>query len=254
MKKKVFLVILLVLISVSAFARGENEQGLKNGNEVLFAMDSTWPPFEFVDENKRLVGFTIDLVTAIAKEAGFTAKFVSIAWDGIFAGLNNAEYDAIASSVTITEERKKNVDFSNPYFNAGQILAMRKDSVGSAKSLDDLAGKKVGAQIGTQGAFLVQDKKNIKLKTYDDLGFAVDELANGTIDGIVADSPLVSQYILKNKKYAHLFVIVGKPMTKEEYGIAVRKGSHQLLAKINKGLTAIKKNGMYEKIVSQWIK
>ncbi len=250
MKKSFFIVGLFVFISAFVFALGEDE----DPNTVVFATDSTWPPFEFVNENKQIVGFTIDLVQAIAKEAGFTPKFVTVAWDGIFAGLVNNEYHAIASSVTITEERKKRVDFSDPYFNAGQILAMRKDSVGSAKSLNDLEGKKVGAQLGTQGAFLVQSNKKIKLKNYDDIGFAVDELANGTIDGIVADSPLVSQYVLKNKKYKNIFAIVGEPMTKEEYGIVTRKGDADLLAKINTGLKKIKDNGVYTTIVKKWIR
>ncbi len=245
---------LLVFVFMFLFARGEEENTKNDINEVVVAMDSAWPPFEFIDENKKIVGFSVDLLNAIAKEAGFTVKFLNIAWDGIFAGLINREYDAIASSVTITEARKKRMDFSDAYFNAGQTLAMRKDKLGSVKSLSDLAGKKVGAQIGSQGAFLVQDHKSIKLKTYDEIGFAVDELANGTIDGIVADSPLISQYVLKNKKYSNIFVIVGKPMTEEEYGIAVRKGDDALRKKINEGLSVIKKNGMYEKIVKKWIK
>ena len=255
MKRNIFLTAIFMAMVLLLFSFGKCGSGSKdeNASTIVFATDSTWPPFEFIDENKEIVGLTIDLVKAIGKEADFTPEFVSTAWDGIFVGLNNSEYHAIASSVTITEERKQQVDFSDPYYNAGQVLVMNKDAVGTAQSLSDLVGKKVGAQLGTQGAFLVEENKNIELKTYDEIGYAVEELANGTIDGLVADSPLVSQYVLKNEKYGDSFVLVGEPMTKEEYGFVARKGNSEIIEKINQGLATIKENGEYDAIIAKWI-
>jgi ABC-type amino acid transport substrate-binding protein len=126
--------------------------------KIVVATDATWPPMEMVDENKNIVGFDIDLLTAAANAAGFVVEFKNTAWDGIFAGLEAGKYDAVISSVTITEERQKTMDFSTPYINAGQILVVKSDST-NVTTLADLKGKTVGAQIGTTGAFAI-DKAN----------------------------------------------------------------------------------------------
>jgi len=115
---------------------------------ITVATDATWPPMEFVDAQKSIVGLDIDFLKAVAKEAGFKVVFKNTAWDGIFAGIEAGKYDAIISSVTITDERKKTMDFSDPYINAGQILVVPKTTKG-VKVLVDLKGKKAGAQIGT---------------------------------------------------------------------------------------------------------
>ena len=253
-KKITFLFVLFIAITAVVFASGNNEDDDYEDDdydEIVFAVDSTWPPFEYIDENKEIVGFSIDLVNAMGEAAGFVPKFVSTAWDGIFVGLANGEYDAISSSVTITEERAQTMDFSEPYFNAGQILAMRNDNSQGVSQLSDLAGRTVGAQLGTVGAFLVEENADIELKTYDTIGLAIEDLANGNIDGIVADTPLVAD-MLKNEKYTDLFVTVGDPMTKEEYGFVVDKGETELLEKINAGLKAVKDNGTYDEILKKW--
>lgn len=254
MKKiRIILAALLACFALSGvFAFGEGESG--GTPTIVFATDSTWPPFEFVNENKELVGFTIDMVQAIAKEEGFVAKFITVGWDGIFIGLQNRDYDAIASSVTITEERKKGVDFSAPYFNAGQTLLVHKSDAARIKSLGDLAGKTVGAQIGTSGAFLVEKDKRLKLKTYDDIGLAIAALANKGVDGVVADAPLIRNYALQNERYKGLFTVIGGPMTTEEYGLVVRKGNSELLQALNRGLAKIRANGTYDKLIDKWIK
>ena len=109
---------------------------------------------EFVDASKAIVGFDMDLIQAIAKDQGVEVEIKNTAWDGIFAGLDGGSYDAILSSVTITDDRKKTYDFSDPYFDANQAVVVRADDA-SIKSEADLAGKKVGAQIGTTGAIYV---------------------------------------------------------------------------------------------------
>ena len=250
MKKQIVLISLIFIwIINNVFAGGSREK------EYVFATDSTWPPMEFINEERELVGFDIDLAKAIAKEENFKMRFISTGWDGIFAGLQNGEYDAIFSAVTITKKRKETMFFSDPYFNAGQLLAIRKQDMATINGLDDLSGKIVGVQIGTSGAFFVEESyANVILKTYDDLGPAVEELAQGTIDGIVADIPLIVDYLLNNQKYKDRFITVGEPMTNEEYGVAMKKGNTKLRDIINSGLKKIKSNGIYDKIYSKWIK
>ncbi|MCD6286019.1 MAG: transporter substrate-binding domain-containing protein, partial [Anaerolineae bacterium] len=141
--------LILVLLALGALT------GCKAGSEtVVVATDATWPPMEYVDENKEIVGYDIDLMNAVAEAAGLEIEFKNVAWDGIFAGLAAGEYDAIISSVTITEERQEKYDFSEPYINAGQIVVVGADS--DITGPDALSGSTVGAQIGTTGAIEIE--------------------------------------------------------------------------------------------------
>ena len=220
--------------------------------QVTVATDATWPPMEMVDANKKIVGFDVDYLTAVAKEAGFTVTFKNTAWDGIFAGLAAGRYDMIASSVTITDERKKQYDFSDPYINVGQILVAPKAE--AVKSLQDLKGKKVGAQIGTTGAFEIKKVEGVELKTYDEIGLAFEDMAAGRIAGVVCDEPTAAHYALQRTEYKAKFKIVGEPFTEESYGFVVQKGNAELVALLNKGIKAVKAKGLDEKLRKKWLR
>ena len=220
---------------------------------ITVATDATWPPMEMVDENKNIIGFDIDYLNAVAKEAGFNVKYKNVPWDGIFAGVETGKYDAIISSVTITEERKKAMDFSEPYVNIGQIIVVPK-SVKNVRKLTDLLGQNVGAQIGTTGAFEVKAVKDIKLKTYDEVGLAFEDLMAGRIRAVVCDAPTAANYALQRKEYKDALQIVGEPFTNEHYGIAVKKGNKKLLELINKGIHAVKSKGIDKQFEAKWLK
>jgi polar amino acid transport system substrate-binding protein len=220
--------------------------------EITVATDATWPPMEMVNQDKVIVGFDIDFLNAVAKEAGFKVKYQNTAWDGIFAGIAAGKYDAIISSVTITEERKKTMDFSIPYINAGQILIVPNSS--TAVVLADLKGKKVGAQIGTTGAFAVKKVEGVTLRTYDEIGLAFEDMAAGRIVGVVCDTPVAADYALQRDEYKDKFKIVGEPFTDEYYGIAVKKGDKELLDLINKGISAVQAKGIDKKLEAKWLK
>jgi polar amino acid transport system substrate-binding protein len=224
----------------------------KQVRTVTVATDATWPPMEMMDANKQIVGYDIDFMNAVAKEAGFKAEFKNTAWDGIFAGVEAGQYDAVISSVTITEERKAKYDFSLPYINAGQVLIVPKTERGT--KLADLKGKKVGAQIGTTGAMEVKKNAGVELKTYDEVGLAFEDMAAGRIAGVVCDEPTAIIYALQKKEYNTKFKIVGKPFTKEAYGIVVKKGNKELVALINKGIVAVKKKKIDEQLKKKWLK
>ena len=228
----------------------------KEPTKITIATDATWPPMEMVDTNKDIVGFDIDLMNAAAKAGGFMVEFKNTAWDGIFAGLDNGKYDAVMSSVTITDERKKTMDFSLPYINAGQILVV-KSEVNGVTTLSDLKGKTVGAQIGTTGAFeidKVKEASKIKEKTYDEIGLAIADLANGRIDAVVCDTPVAAQYALQNDQYKSKLKIVGQPFTEEYYGVAVKKGNAKVLDVINAGLKKVLDAGANKAIQDKWLK
>ena len=249
MLKKVLsgLVLAILLLGVVSCAK-------KEPTKITIASDATFPPMEMVDTNKNIVGFDIDLMNAAAKAGGFTVEFKNTAWDGIFAGLDNGKYDAVMSSVTITDERKKTMDFSTPYINAGQILTVRADE--TATSLNDLKGKTVGAQIGTTGAFEIDKVKaanKITEKTYDEIGLAFEDLSNGRIDGVVVDNPTAASYALQNDKYKGKLKTVGSPFTEEYYGVAVKKGNAKVLDMINAGLKKVT-DADHKAIEDKWLK
>jgi polar amino acid transport system substrate-binding protein len=222
-------------------------------NVIVIASDATWPPMEFLNENKEIIGFDVDMLKAAAEAGGFEIEIVNTAWDGIFAGLANGNYDAVCSSVTITEDRKAAMDFSIPYINAGQVLIVAKDSKG-VTTLADMSGKSLGAQIGTTGAIAITDAGNVELKTYDELGLAIEDLANGNIDGVVADSPIAADYVLGNDTYNSKLKIVGDPFTDEFYGVAVKKGNSEVLDKLNAGLKAVIESGKRDELITKWLR
>jgi polar amino acid transport system substrate-binding protein len=221
--------------------------------KVVIATDATWPPMEYVNEAKAIVGFDIDLFKLVAEKGGFEVEFRNTAWDGIFAGLAAGEYDAVVSSVTITDERKQTMDFSDKYLNAGQVLIVRTGTTGVAK-LSDLAGKTAGAQIGTTGAIEIGNVKDITLKTYDELGMAIEDLNQGRLDAVVADTPIAADFALQNENYKGKLMIVGKPFTEEYYGAAIQKGNKKIADLINAGLKKVLNTPEYEALLDKWLR
>jgi ABC-type amino acid transport substrate-binding protein len=119
--------------------------------KITVATDATWPPFEYLDENtKAIIGFDVDLMSAIAGKVGLQLEFINVTWDSLLAGMATCQYDTAISAMTITEERKQQFSFSDPYFSAGQIVTVRIDEK-TINGYDDLVGKIIGAQLGTTG-------------------------------------------------------------------------------------------------------
>ncbi|MFP4330170.1 MAG: basic amino acid ABC transporter substrate-binding protein [Spirochaetaceae bacterium] len=251
MKRISALLIVLVIAGGALFAGGQAEA---EDNVITVATDATWPPMEFIDENQELVGFDIDLMNAAAEAAGFEVEFQNVAWDGIFAGLANGDYDAVISSVTITEERDETMDFSIPYLNAGQVLIVPVDGPDDVSELSELSGSTLGAQIGTTGAILIDETEGVELRTYDELGLAIEDLANGRIDGVVADTPIAANFALQNENYSDVLKIASVPFTEELYGVAVTEGNEEVLSRINEGFEIVLNDGTLEELQDKWLR
>ncbi len=249
--KKIIIIMFVCCITTMVFATGTSEPA--DATSIVVASDATWPPMEFLNDQKEIVGFDVDVMNEVGKRAGLSVTIQNTAWDGIFAGLVNGNYDAVISSVTITEERQKTMDFSDPYINAGQVLIVATDEPASVQTLNDLAGKTVGAQLGTTGAFEIEKYSNVSLQTYDELGFAIADLANGQIAGVVADTPIAADFVFQNQAYANKLKIVGVPFTEEWYGIVVQKGNQELLDKINTALAGMEADGTLASFRSKWL-
>lgn len=240
-KRIAFLLAAFVLVAPPAWAR-----------TIVIAQDATWPPMEFVDDSKQIVGFSTEFMKAAAKEGGFVAEFKNVAWDGIFAGLDAGKYDAVCSSVTVTDERKVTMDFSIPYFQVRQALVVPKSV--TAKSIEEMRGKTLGGQIGTTGYFAVKKVTGVNSKSYDEIGLAMEDLFNGRIDGVVCDDPVAAQYALQKAEYAAKLKIAAVLDTGDEfYGVAVKKGNKEVLDLINKGIKAVQEKGIDKDLRARWI-
>ena len=243
--RKLIAGVALLGVLLAACAGGGGAQKIK------VATDATWPPFEMVDEkSKDLVGFDIDLIKAIGAKAGFQVEMVNVAFDPLLAGIAQCQYDAAISAITITEERQKNMAFSDPYFAAGQIVTVRKDNA-DITGKDSLAGKKIGAQLGTTGAIEAEKIAGKDAKIYDTIDLAFQDVINGQIDAVIADNPLAIGFVGKN---SDTLKTVGEAFTSESYGIAVCNKKADLLQKINKGLADVKADGTLDKLTDQWVR
>ena len=217
---------------------------------VVVGTNAEYPPFEFVDEEGNIVGFDVDLMNAIAEVAGFEVEWVNTRWDGIFVALQSGEFDAVISAATITEEREEIVDFSDPYFNAGQVVAVRIEDADTITGPDDLPGLRVGVQQGTTGDIAVSEMEGVEVVRFDEITLAMQALANGDVDAVVNDGPTTADIIANNPELE--LTIVGDPFTDELYGIAVNPERPDLLDAINAALAEVIANGTYAEIYQNW--
>jgi len=243
MKKRGWVLVVLALSLVLVGCGG------KKLGKVKIGTNAEYPPFEFVDEAGNIKGFDPELMTAIAEEAGFEFEFVNTRWDGIFVALASGEFDAVISAATIYPDRAEMVNFSDPYFDCGQMITVRADSADISGS-DDLAGKKVAVQLGTTGDIWLSEETGAEVVRFDENTLAFQALANGDVDAAVADGPTAIDIVQANPEM-NLKVLDGV-YTDEQYGIAVNKDRGDLLEAINKGLAAVKSSGKYDEIYQKY--
>jgi glutamine transport system substrate-binding protein len=215
--------------------------------------EATYAPFEYT-ENNEYVGFDMDLIRAIGAIEGMDVKINPLGFDALIPAVQAGTVDCCISAMTIKEDRAKVVDFSNPYFKAGLIVAVAQNNT-TVKSLDDLKGKRLAAEVGTTGldasnAVKVSDPKTT-VKVFDSVGEAFMELQKGGVDAVINDMPVTAYYVqTKGKDQVKMVGEVFK--AEDQYGIGVKKGNADLLNKINDGLAKLKANGQFDTIYKKW--
>lgn len=214
-----------------------------NGQKVYkVATDATYAPFESM-VGEKIQGFDIDVLDAIAKQENVKFQYINTNWEGIFLTLPNKERDLVASAVSITDERKKTVDFSDPYFDAKQMIVFKKGA--GYKTLNDLKGKKIAVQNGTTGDTVVTNllgKSSPNIKRFENMPLALMELKNGGVDAAVGDNGVVVEYV-KNNGGDGLETAIDSSFQPEQYGFAIRKGDTELQKILNDGIKKIKDDG-----------
>lgn len=243
--------VLTLLIAACGTAKTASESG--NSEKVYkVGVDTTYPPFEF-KEGDEYKGIDIELINAIAKKQGFEIELSPMDFGGIIPAMQANQLDVAIAGMSITDDRKKIVDFSTPYFDAGLIVVVKDDN-STVKSVDDLKGKKVAVKKGTSGAKYAVDnasKLGIEVVQFNDSPAMFQEVSNGNADALIEDYPVIT-YAIAQKDLG--LKTVGDRLNGDQYGIAVLKGENQdLLEKINNGLAELKKDGTYDKILKTYL-
>ena len=213
MFRKVFLFCALVLTMASGSAMA--------AQKITVASDCTWPPMEFLDENKQPIGFSVDLLREMGKELGVEFDIKNVPWDGIFSGVAAGKYQMVSSSTTITEERLKKYLFSDPYYDVVQSVVMPLGK--NIASLADLKDKKVGGQIGTTGIF------------------------------VICDSNVATYYANVKAEYKNHFHVAFKTKDVEHLGFCLNKNDTKLQKLLNEGLAKMRANGKLQEITKKWM-
>lgn len=236
----------------SGSGKDESWEYIKNKGEFIVGLDDAFPPMGFKDENGEIVGFDIDLAREAAKILGVEVKFQPVIWENIASELSNKNVDVIWNGLSITEERKKNMLFTDPYMEDRQMIVVAKGS--SIKGKADLAGKTVGLQAGSSS----EDALNADTKTKESLkeivpytsnDQALMDLKNGRVDAVVVDEVVGRYYI---SKHMDDYTILEDHFGVEDFAVGLRKGDKAFAAELNKALKQLKENGKAEEISIKW--
>ncbi|HHE9417002.1 MULTISPECIES: lysine/arginine/ornithine ABC transporter substrate-binding protein [Haemophilus] len=220
-----------------------------SAQELTFAMEPSYPPFETTNAKGEIIGFDVDVANAICQEIQVTCKFKSETFDSLIPSLKAKRFDAAISAIDITDARAKQVLFSDAYYDssASYVALKGKATLESAKN--------IGVQNGTTfQQYTVAETKQYSPKSYASLQNSILDLKSGRIDIILGDTAVLSDMISKEPEIQ----FVGEKVTNKKYfgnglGIAMHKSNKDLAAQLNKGLAAIKANGEYQKIYDKWM-
>lgn len=221
--------------------------------KYIAGTEATFAPFEYMDDKGNIVGIDKDILDAIAAEMDIEIEMTHVGWDPVFEGVKGGTLDLGASGITITKERAEQFDFTEPYYEATQLIVVPEDS--EIESLADLEGKKVSVQINTTGHIAAKKafgEMSPNISPFENLPTAILETLNGGTVATIGDNTVVNEY-MKNNPDQKLKVIEDETFEKEHYGFMVKKGNEELLNILNEGLQKIKDNGKLKEITSQEI-
>lgn len=260
MKKKFgILTIVIFLMGILLTGCGQTQKSkdtswddIKSKGKFVVGLDDSFPPMGFRDEKGEIVGFDIDMAKAAAEKLGVKVEFKPVDWDGVILSLNNKDIDVIWNGLSISEDRKKQINFSEVYLQNKQIIVVQKNSTINSKK--DLSGKTVGLQMGsTSEKALNADtstSKSLKeVRKYSNNTEALLDLSQGRTDAVIVDE-VVGRYYIEKKP--DLYKILDDNFGVEDYGVGMRKTDTSFKEKLNEALDTIKNDGTADKISQKW--
>jgi len=244
--KKILSIAALLIFTMALGACGSGS------DKITIGIDDTYPPMEFRNDANELVGFDIDFANALAKEMGVEIEFVPTAWDGIFSALKSERYDMIISSVSITEARLEEFEFSKPYLSNGQVIVVAEDAE-MVTDVAELEGKTVGVQLGTTADIAAAKQMEMtafELKQYDDIVQTFTDMKAGRLDAVVVDYSVAIEFINNNPG---AYKVTPTQLTNEPIGVCIKKGNTDLKADVDKAIAALQESGALVPISEEWL-
>ncbi|MDP3862164.1 MAG: transporter substrate-binding domain-containing protein [Phaeovulum sp.] len=244
-------VVALATFGMTGAATADELASIKEKGVMRIAMSGGYPPFNFVNEQNEVVGFDPAIGAEIGKRMGVEIEIITTAWDGIIGGLLAGKYDAIVGSMSITDERKKVVDFVGPYYRMSRGIFVKEGS--AITGLDALNGARIGVTLGETHEQWAREQAGWDIRTYKGLTELLLELDNGRIDAIVTDDIPVLVAIKQNGNAITQLETTGLAGAADEAGIAIRQGNPELAAAMQAALDAMQADGTYLAIAEQWV-
>lgn len=237
------LLVTMLMAGVLTGCKDDSENVLRVGTNAEF------PPFEYIGEDGNPDGFDIALIKAIGEKIGYEVQIENMEFASLVGSIGTKTDVAIAG-MTVDEERKQSVDFSDPYYDAVQYVIVKEGS--DIKTAADLEGKTIGVQLGTTGDFAVEEIKDAIAAQYNKAVDAVNDLLNGRVDCVIVDK---NPALVFEAEYEGIVALPGDgfDFELEQYAIAIKKGNTELTEKINKALAELKEDGTYDKLVKEYI-
>lgn len=239
--KKILGIVTSILMVMMLAACGSNK------NELVMATNAEFPPYEY-HEGDAIVGIDVEICEAIAEEMGKTLVIEDMQFDSVITSVQTGKADLGAAGLTVTEDRLKNINFSESYATAAQVIIVPTGS--DIASPDDLEGKRIGVQLGTTGDIYAEDIADATIERYNKGFEAVQALLQGKIDAVIIDNEPAKVYVEQNPD---TLIIVDEAFTYEEYAIAISKENTQLLDDVNAAIKKLKESGKLDEIVNKYI-
>ena len=220
---------------------------------IKVATEPTFPPFEFVNTlTGEVSGFEMDLVRAVGKELGAKIEFQVLSFDAIIPAMLSGTVEMGAAGFSITEERKKRVLFTEPFYKSGLTVLVAKGNEDKIQGFKDLDGRKLAVQIGTTAAAKAKDIKDAKVQTFNNAGDAILELANGGCEAVINDKPVTDYILTQQPRLAKKVVHLPDMLSADDFAMVVAKDRPELAAELNAALKALKENGEFDKLMMKW--
>ena len=252
--KKIAAIILSAALVVALAACGSSKDSDSNKSSckagtLTMGTNASFPPYEYVDDNGKIVGIDAEIAQAIADKLGMKLEIKDMEFESLVPAVKAKSIDLALAGMTVNEERKQSVNFSDSYSTGVQVVIVKENS--EIKTVDDLKGKKIGVQAGTTSdTYCSEDFGEENVKQFSNGSLAVAALANGQVDCVVIDNEPAKNYVAANSGLK----ILDTEYVTEDYAIAISKDNDELLKKVNNALKELKEDGTVDKIVGKYIK
>ncbi len=222
--------------------------GAKEDNVLTMGTNAAFPPYEYVDDNGNIVGIDAEIAAALAEKLGMTLEIKDMEFDSLITACAGGSVDVVLAGMTVTDERKESVNFSDSYATGIQVIIVKEGS--DIAAYEDLEGKMIGVQSGTTGDIYCTDEfGQDSVKQFQNGALAIEALKNGQVDCVIIDNEPAKAFVAANEGLK----ILDTEYAVEDYAIAIAKENTELLEKINKAMAELKADGTIDKIINKYI-